>query len=659
MPDQYRLINEAELNLLIAQQNMVRNPELFFIHNSTNLASIHNNVFSGRIRIGSLGPEQLIHSCFITNCNIGAGNTLINISRLENINTAEQVILRNIGCIAWNRPESPAGMISGNKIYFRNENARRYYIPFPGMHILDIELYSENIHRPEILQHLRRIFEKRTEKYFARNIHIEHDSVIENVSSIRNSCIGAACRIDGSSEISDSLILSSGANPTHLGSNIIIRNSLISEGCTITSGAFLDHVHTDQFVSIGEYARIYHSFIGANSHIACAEINAACLHPFHEQHHNNSFVIACTFNGQSNIAAGATIGSNHNSRRPDGEIVAARGFWPGLSSSFKHNSRFSEFCLVNKADYDQEMDIPFPFALISLDPANESLQIMPAFWFRYNYYALARNGWKFRTREKRKNFLSGYTYQAIAADTVTSMRQAKQVLLRLLAGQNKYPDLKRFDFENFPAAEAERVTMNGIYGKKGAVILKPETAVYIYHAVILYWAVRQVLEKTKTLADVLKYNADHAPAIKSYSWRNLGGYILEENSLPRITAKLESVADLDTLHNVYQIEFHDAGHNALNFALYLLETDYQLDREKADDWKDKIAKALKVAGKLHEWAYQSRLKDFTNPFRKITTVDEHQFEYVYGSIETDEFIKTMESELSLLKVNAQAWINEK
>ena len=46
--------------------------------------------------------------------------------------------------------------------------------------------------------------------------------------------------------------------------------------------------------------------------------------------------------GQSNIAAGATIGSNHNSRSADGEIIAGRGFWPGLCVSLKHNSKFSD-----------------------------------------------------------------------------------------------------------------------------------------------------------------------------------------------------------------------------------------------------------------------------------------------------------------------------
>jgi hypothetical protein len=55
--------------------------------------------------------------------------------------------------------------------------------------------------------------------------------------------------------------------------------------------------------------------------------------------------------GQSNMAAGATIGSNHNSRGADGELIAARGFWPGLCVSLKHNSKFATFPLISKGDY--------------------------------------------------------------------------------------------------------------------------------------------------------------------------------------------------------------------------------------------------------------------------------------------------------------------
>jgi len=83
--------------------------------------------------------------------------------------------------------------------------------------------------------------------------------------------------------------------------------------------------------------------------------------PAHEQHHNNSFLCAAMIQGQSNMAAGATLGSNHNSRGADGELQAGRGFWPGLSVALKHNSKFAAFNLISKGNYPAEIHNPIPF----------------------------------------------------------------------------------------------------------------------------------------------------------------------------------------------------------------------------------------------------------------------------------------------------------
>ncbi|WP_204272955.1 hypothetical protein, partial [Enterobacter hormaechei] len=80
----------------------------------------------------------------------------------------------------------------------------------------------------------------------------------------------------------------------------------------------------------------------------------------------------------------ATIGSNHNSRSADGEIIMGRGFWPGLCVSLKHNSRFPSFTMINKGDYPAELDVQIPFSLISNDVHKNQLTIMPAYWFMYN-----------------------------------------------------------------------------------------------------------------------------------------------------------------------------------------------------------------------------------------------------------------------------------
>lgn len=121
------------------------------------------------------------------------------------------------------------------------------------------------------------------------------------------------------------------------------------------------------------------------------------------------------------MAAGATIGSNHNSRAADGELIAGRGFWPGLCVSLKHNSRFASFSILAKGDYPAELDIRLPFSLISNDVTHDQLIVMPAYWFEYNMYALARNSWKYVARDQRIEKLQQFEYDFLAPDTGNEM----------------------------------------------------------------------------------------------------------------------------------------------------------------------------------------------------------------------------------------------
>ena len=123
-------------------------------------------------------------------------------------------------------------------------------------------------------------------------------------------------------------------------------------------------------------ARLIHSYLGDNSTVSCCEILHNLIFPAHEQHHNNSFLIASLVMGQSNLAAGASVGSNHNSRANDGEIQAGRGFWPGLCATLKHSSKFASFILVAKGNYPAELNIPLPFSLLNNDNGNSALQVL-------------------------------------------------------------------------------------------------------------------------------------------------------------------------------------------------------------------------------------------------------------------------------------------
>src|SRR5205085_3148287 len=123
-----------------------------------------------------------------------------------------------------------------------------------------------------------------------------------------------------------------------------------------------------------------------------------------------------------------TIGSNHNSRSADGELIAGRGFWPGLCVSLKHNSKFATYSLIAKGDYTHELNIPIPFSLISNDDNRDRLIIMPAYWFMYNMYALARNASKYIDRDKRTEKIQYLEYDWLAPDSVNEMFDALEMM---------------------------------------------------------------------------------------------------------------------------------------------------------------------------------------------------------------------------------------
>src|SRR5690606_10863413 len=128
-------------------------------------------------------------------------------------------------------------------------------------------------------------------------------------------------------------------------------NGIMGVGCRVIYGVTAVRFILAPFSQLKYGARLINSYLGENATVCCCEVLNSLIFPAHEQHHNNSFLCAALLMGQSNMAAGATIGSNHNSRGADGEIQAGRGFWPGLCVSLKHNSKFATFIMIAKGNY--------------------------------------------------------------------------------------------------------------------------------------------------------------------------------------------------------------------------------------------------------------------------------------------------------------------
>jgi hypothetical protein len=381
--------------------------------------------------------------------------------------------------------------------------------------------------------------------------------------------------------------------------------------------------------------------------------------------------------GQSNIAAGATIGSNHNSRSPDGEIIAGRGFWPGLCVSLKHNSKFASFTIIAKGDFPAELNIQIPFCLISNDVTNNRLVVMPAYWFMYNMYALARNAGKYSTRDKRTDKSIEFEYDWLAPDTVNEMFDSL-VVLKKAAGEtfsaregNQFSGdaairhgEKLLDQDLIPDnAEIWGTGMENCDRK--TQLVKLPRAYRLFKELITYYGTSQLVQFI--LKENISSFADLVPALgqpvrntslrsaerRRSKWMNIGGQLIPEKAVKTLIRNIHSgkLDGWDEVHAFYK-EYSDqyAELKRQHAFASLLE----IRKLKPEKFTRKVFhQLLREAIATKEWMtrniYESRAKDYQNEFRKMVYDNDKEMEKVIGKLKDNAFINQQQEELKQFK----------
>lgn len=411
-------------------------------------------------------------------------------------------------------------------------------------------------------------------------------------------------------------------------------------------------------------ARLINSYLGDNSTISCCEVLNSLIFPAHEQHHNNSFLCAALVMGQSNMAAGATIGSNHNSRGADGEIIAGRGFWPGLCVSLKHNSKFASFTLIAKSDYPCELNIPIPFSLVSNDLSRDMLTIMPGYWFLYNMYALARNASKYIARDKRIDKTQEIEYDFLAPDSVNELFDAlyllKQFTGKAYARQHKgklseKELLKKGEalLENDPAAVSKmEILAEGFENSLRKVqILKTAEAYRVFKELVIYYGVSQLIGwiERHQVASWQKLISGLPGKPVRNAWKNTGGQLMPDSAVNSLIRNIRSgkIKDWDQVHVFYQEKSRQYADEKTRHAYASLLELLKLSPGKFT--KKIFARLLQQAVATREWMvgniYDSRAKDYSNPFRQMVYDNPKEMEKVTGKLSENGFIREQREEL--------------
>ncbi|MBP1670178.1 MAG: hypothetical protein H6Q21_2544, partial [Bacteroidetes bacterium] len=412
----WRQLKSDEVERLVKNDNTADNWDEILVTDAFDTNQIKNTRFFGLVRIGRLRNSILQHhdlrvpagitNSVIISCDIGDDVAIHDVHYLSHFIIGDCCILFNIdemhttdhakfgnGILKEGEPENVRTWLD-----LMNETGCRRVLPFDGIITADAYLWAKYIDDAALQASLRKITQNSLDNRRGFYGTTGNNTVIKNSLILKDVKIGTHCYIKGANKLKNLTINSSEEEPTQIGEGVELVNGIIGYGCHIFYGCKAVKFILGNNSHLKYGARLINSFLGDNSTISCCEVLNNLIFPAHEQHHNNSFLIASVVMGQSNMAAGATIGSNHNSRANDNEIQAGRGFWPGLCTSVKHSCRFASFVLLSKADYPAELDIPLPFSLLNNNSSKDQLEVMPAFWWLHNMFALARNSWKFQNR---------------------------------------------------------------------------------------------------------------------------------------------------------------------------------------------------------------------------------------------------------------------
>ena len=677
----WRKLRADEIDLLVKNANTADHWDNILVTEQFRPRGVKNCEFYGLVRIGRLEdvclefhdmrvPVGLTNSRIIS-CDLGDDVAIHNVRYLSHYIIGDNVILLNLDEMnTTNYAKFGNGIIKDGEnegvritIDLINEAGGRGVMPFDGMTCGDAYLWAKYRGDAELMAKLgemtQRCFDSRRGFYGT----VGDRCVIKNCGILKDVKIGPCAYIKGANKLKNLTINSSPEEPTQIGEGVEMVNGIVGYGCHIFYGCKAVRFVMGDNSSLKYGARLIHSYLGDNSTVSCCEMLNNLIFPAHEQHHNNSFLIASLVMGQSNIAACATIGSNHNSRAPDGEIHAGRGFWPGLCVNVKHNCRFASFVLLAKGDYPAELDIALPFSLVSNSSGGESLQILPGYWWLYNMYALARNAWKFQARDTRKRKIQKVEFDSLAPDTAEEMFAGMERLEVWTAKASLRRDGKSADgmsqadlaamgreLLHAPASRTDGLEIladDAENSSRNVVILKARGGYHAYRQMLHYYAVKNLLAYMKEHGQ-----ADLAAMCKALSaqrnrrWVNLGGQLVSAEDLEQLKAGVKS-GKIDTwtaVHEAYDRLWDKYPLDKQRHAFATLLDLLGVRELTMQAWTSALDAAGRIQQTVAERTYTSRKKDYENPFRRITYETAEEMKAVLGTAEDNSFVKQVHKE---------------
>ena len=635
----YRKLFDEEVEILKANGCTADSWDNILVKDGFIARNVIRVAFYGKNRIGTMSQgflrfHDFVQPCGISDsriisCDIGNYCAVHSVSYMSHYIVDDYVMLVNIfemqttnhskfGNGIVKEGESPDVRID---LSVMNENLGRRIAPFEDLLCADACLWADNPSDRQLNKALWNLTDISYSKKLGWYGRVGENTVVKNCQIIKDVNIGGACYIKGCTKLKNLTIKSSDLNPTQIGEGCELVNGIVGYGCRIFYGCKAIRFVMQENSTLKYGARLINSVLGDNSTVSCCEVLSNLIFPYHEQHHNNSFLISALIKGQSNMAAGANIGSNHNSRAADGELRAGRGFWPALSSTIKYDSTFASFVLIAKGNYNNELCIPLPFSLLVSNSEENRREIMPAYWWMYNMYALERNSAKFLSRDKRKFKLQHIETDYLAPDTVSEIFDAIEIIEKCML-ESDGQDVYARGFEN---------------SAKPVRIIKAKEGLEAYRNMLVYYGIKESV-KYCALQGIKFSELQKESHNGTFEWENLGGQLVPSSKVNRLKEDIKAgkFKSWKQLHETYDFWAGEYNKDKAFNAVLTLQRVTGLSYISKEKFKELCNELKHTRQYMENQILTTRKKDYDNPFRKITYRNDAERDAVMGALEKNQ-----------------------
>ncbi|HEY8687662.1 MAG TPA: DUF4954 domain-containing protein, partial [Chitinophagaceae bacterium] len=186
-------------------------------------------------------------------------------------------------------------------------------------------------------------------------------------------------------------------------------------------------------------------------------------------------------------------------------------------------------------------------------------------------------------------------------------------------------------------------------------ISKVREAMTLFADLIIYYGATQLLEqaiKNKFSSfDELKKSI--STKIARSKWMNVGGQLMTITDVEKIKQQIKTgkMQSWPQVHEAYKKIGNNYPSDKLEHAYTSLLEILNITSKQftADTFKNVLQNAVTIKEWMCKGIYESREKDYTNPFRKMVYDTKKEMDKVIGKIEDNTFIQQQLGELDIFK----------